>query len=297
MQAPDVVVVGAATRDLHDDDPRGWLLGGGVTFGALALARLGLRTGVVLGLDAEAATADELRLLRDSGVEIVSVPLERGPIFTNFETPLGRIQTCGSTSAPIPVEALPAAWRTAGTWVFAPIASEIPDAWADIPAPGACVAFGWQGILRELEPGARVRPAVPGASPFLARADIVAVSRHDIPGGLELTEIGRWLAPRSDLLLTAGPLGGLLIQFERGSIVRVRTYPSLPSRAEVDPAGAGDTMLAGVVAARAVAGDAGRAGGRDLWLGAAAASVLVEGPGMNSVPTFARLMARILKRT
>ena len=52
MQAPDVVVVGSATRDLSDEDPRGWMLGGGVTFGALALARLGLRTGVVLGLDA-----------------------------------------------------------------------------------------------------------------------------------------------------------------------------------------------------------------------------------------------------
>ncbi len=43
MQTPDVVIVGSATRDLSDEDPRGWMLGGGVTFGALALARLGLR--------------------------------------------------------------------------------------------------------------------------------------------------------------------------------------------------------------------------------------------------------------
>ena len=40
MRAPDVVVVGSATRDLSEDDPRGWMLGGGVTFGALALASL-----------------------------------------------------------------------------------------------------------------------------------------------------------------------------------------------------------------------------------------------------------------
>jgi hypothetical protein len=84
MQTPDVVIVGAATRDIVESDPRGWMLGGGVTFGALALARLGLRTGVVLGLDAEAATARELELIRDAGAQIIEVPLANGPIFTNL---------------------------------------------------------------------------------------------------------------------------------------------------------------------------------------------------------------------
>ena len=93
MQAPDVVVVGSATRDLSDEDPRGWRLGGGVTFGALALARLGLRTGVILGLDADAATARELDLIRGAGAEINEVPLANGPIFTNVETLSGRIPT------------------------------------------------------------------------------------------------------------------------------------------------------------------------------------------------------------
>jgi sugar/nucleoside kinase (ribokinase family) len=295
MQAPDVVVVGAATRDLNDEDPRGWLLGGGVTFGALALARLGLRTGVVLGLDAEAAGATELELIHEAGVEVITVPLERGPIFTNVETPKGRVQTCGSTSDPVPVTALPEAWRGAGAWVFAPIASELPDAWMDVPSVDACVAFGWQGILRELETGARVRPATPGPSPFLQRSDIVAVSRHDIPVDLELRHIGRWLAPQADLLLTAGLLGGLLVHFEAGQVARARAYPSVPSLAEVDPAGAGDTMLAGLVAARIVAGADGSRLGRDLRLGATASSLLVEGPGLNSVPTFAQLMSRVAR--
>lgn len=295
MQVPDVVVVGAATRDLNDTDPRGWLLGGGVTFGALALARLGLRTGVVLGLDAEAATAVELQLLRDSGVEVISVPLACGPVFTNIETPAGRIQTCGSTSDPVPVAVVPDAWRSAGAWVFAPIASELPDAWTEVPAAEACVAFGWQGILRQLTAGARVVAAQPGPSRFLERADIVAVSRHDVPGDLDLRKLGRWLAPRSDLLLTAGLLGGMLLRYEHGEIVTARTYPSVPSLLEIDPAGAGDTMLAGLVASRIVAGAAGQEQGRDLRLGASAASLLVEGPGLDSVPTFTRLMARIFR--
>ena len=64
---PDVVVVGAAARDITPDDPRGWRLGGGVTYGALALARLGVRIGVVIGLDPLARDAHELALIEQIG--------------------------------------------------------------------------------------------------------------------------------------------------------------------------------------------------------------------------------------
>jgi sugar/nucleoside kinase (ribokinase family) len=293
LGTPDVVVVGSATRDLSEDDPRGWMLGGGVTFGALALARLGLRTGVVLGLDAAAATARELDLIRGAGAKVVEVPLARGPIFTNLETLAGRIQTCGSLSDPVPVEALPDGWESAPAWVFAPIASEIPDDWVDVPTGSACVAFAWQGILRELVPGERVRPRQPGPSPFLERADILAFSRHDVPSDLAIRDLGAWVGDECDVLLTAGLLGGMLIRFRAGRITGARAYPSVPSADEIDPTGAGDTMLAGLVAARLVAGDSARERGRDLYTGANASSLLVEGPGMDSVPTFSRLRARI----
>ena len=293
MQAPDVVVVGSATRDLSDEDPRGWMLGGGVTFGALALARLGLRTGVVLGVDAQAATARELDLIRDAGVEIIEVPLANGPIFTNVETLAGRIQTCGSLSDPVPAEALPEDWENAPAFVFAPIASEIPDDWVDVPVPSACVAFAWQGILRNLAPGERVTPKAPGPSPFLERADILAFSRHDVPSDLSLRDVGAWVGEECDVLLTAGLIGGVMLHIRGGRIVRARAYPSVPSIEEIDPTGAGDTMLAGLVAARLVAGDESEKLGRDIYMGAAASSLLVEGPGMNSVPTFGQLFARI----
>ena len=45
---------------------------------------------------------------------------------------------------------------------------------------GACVAFGWQGILRHLVPGERVTPLRPTASPLLARVDICGISRFDL---------------------------------------------------------------------------------------------------------------------
>lgn len=296
MQAPDVVVVGSATRDLSDEDPRGWMLGGGVTFGALALARLGLRTGLVLGVDAEAATAHELDLIRESGAEIVQVPLANGPIFTNVETLAGRIQTCGSLSDPVPVEALPDGWDRASAFVFAPIASEISVDWVDAPSAAACVAFAWQGILRNLAPGERVTPKAPGPSPFLERADILAFSRHDVPSDLPLRDVAAWVGDECDVLLTAGLIGGVLLRMRGGRIVHARAYPSVPSGREIDPTGAGDTMLAGMVAARLVAGDEGERLGRDIYTGAAASSLLVEGPGMTSVPTLGQLVARIAGR-
>lgn len=293
MRTPDVVVVGAATRDLNDEDARGWLLGGGVTFGALALARMGLHIGVVLGCDEAASRARELDLIRDAGAEIVEVPLERGPVFLNVETLAGRVQTCESTSDAIPTDALPDAWRSASTWLLAPVAAEVPHAWADVPPADACVAFAWQGDLRELANGARVRPKVPAPSPLLARADILAVSRHDVPVTFDLVELGAWLRARCDVLVTAGLLGGILIRYRDGRIAGARAYPSVPSRGEVDPAGAGDTMLSGLLASRVVAGRDATRRGRDLHLGAIAASLLVEGPGMKSVPTFQQLDERV----
>ena len=124
---PAVVVVGAACRDVAAHDRRGWRLGGGVTYSALTIARLGLRTAALVGADDRAATAAELDLLRIAGVDVRIVPLERGPVFENVETPGGRIQIAGSPSKPLLVEALPPAWRQARAWLFGPVADELPD--------------------------------------------------------------------------------------------------------------------------------------------------------------------------
>src|SRR4051794_24945257 len=97
---PAVVVVGAAARDLTEDDPRGWRLGGGVSYSALTTARLGLPTAALVGADADAATATELDLLREAGVDVRIVPLEHGPVFVNIERPEGRLQLCEDHSDP-----------------------------------------------------------------------------------------------------------------------------------------------------------------------------------------------------
>ena len=97
----EVLHVGSASRDLTPDDPRGWRLGGGVTYAALTTARLGLRTAAVIGVDdAGAPRAHELDLLADAGVDLLLARLPEAPVFDNRETPAGRVQVCHAVGRP-----------------------------------------------------------------------------------------------------------------------------------------------------------------------------------------------------
>ena len=289
---PDVVVVGSAARDIDPTDPRGWRLGGGVTYGALACARLGLRTAALIGLDAPAMDAHELALLEDAGVELRRVALPTGPVFRNVEQPGGRVQTCLSTATPVPTDALPPGWRGTRSWLLAPVAGEVPDTWAEIPAPDSVVAFGWQGILRHLATGDRVTRVLPTPNPLLARSDIAGVSRHDVPHDLPLPALLGMLRPGARLLLTAGERGGALLHLDEQGGVRGRAYPPILARLDLDPTGAGDATLAAILAAR-LAQDPGQAWeARATHLAALAGSLLVEQVGLPAVPTLHAIRER-----
>lgn len=287
---PTVVVVGSAARDLAEDDPRGWRLGGGVSYSALTTARLGIPTAAIVGVDREASTASEIQLLRDAGVVVHLVHLEHGPVFVNIERPEGRLQLCGDHSDPIPVADVPPAWRAAPGWILAPVAAELPPAWADVPAPESLVAVGWQGLLRELEAGQPVRHVAPRPDPIIRRADLVGLSRDDVDKRIELKELYGLLRRGASLAVTQGDHGGLIVHGAHGDAdadLQLRHYPAVPSRASIDPTGAGDVFLAALAAAqiepRLVGGRIGQ--GFDLLLAAAAASLVLEGPGMLGVPT------------
>ena len=279
---PDVVVVGAAARDRAPSDPRGWRLGGGVTYGALTTARLGLRTAAIVGADALAAEADELDLLRAAGVAIIVVPLAHGPMFDNEETPAGRRQTALDRSDPVPVAALPAAWRGSAGWLLAPVADELPGAWTTAIPEAAFVAVGWQGLLRVLEPGELVRRRAPARHALLERADLVGISGEDVEPGLPLADLTGLLKIGATLALTQGDRGGMVVETPD----RLRRYPALPAHRIIDPVGAGDVFLAALAAARIqprLIGGRIRQG-HDLLLAAAAASLVLEAEGLLGVP-------------
>ena len=295
----DVVHVGSAARDLTDEDPRGWRLGGGASYSALTTARLGLRTAAIVGVDPAAATASELDLLRSAGVELRLVPLDEGPIFHNLETPAGRVQTCLATGQPLAVPSIPASWLRAPAWSMVPVAGELDASWASAIDPGAFVSLGWQGMLRDLVAGQETRRRPPAGSRLLDRANLVGVSRHDLETGTRLVELLRLLRPGTDLVVTEGPAGGRVVRLGADGRARTRPYAALAPAREVDPTGAGDVFLSALVGSIVrpdLSGTPVRMRSRgDLRFAAAAASFVIEAAGLHGVPDRMAVLARLAR--
>lgn len=291
----EVVHIGSACRDVVPEDPRGWRLGGGVTYASLTTARLGVRTAAIVGVDAIAATATELDMLRDAGVELRLVPLAEGPIYHNRETPTGRIQTSVRTGVPLPVPDIPESWLAAPGWSVVPVAGEVTDDWAAVIPDGAHLAVAWQGFLRNLSPGKRVTRRPPRPSAILRRADLVGVSHHDVAPHTSLATVCGLLHAGAYLLVTQGSDGGLLIHLgSDGPNETLRYLPTATTR-EVDPTGAGDTFLAALQASVLRPAVAGRRRSRhrpDLRFAAAAGSLVVEGLGLDGVPDRSTVLVR-----
>ena len=294
---PTIVIVGAASRDLTDEDPRGWRLGGGVTYSALVSARLGVPTGALMGVDALSADAHELDLLRAAGVELRTVVLDRAPVFRNIERPEGRLQLSAGPADAVPPDAIPEAWLSAPGWILTPVAAELPDAWADAPSAEATVAVGWQGLLRELPVDGPVRQTIPEPAPIIARADIVGISRDDVDPAISLDTLAAHLHRRATLVVTQGDRGGVVMETGPDGSRRLRHYPPVRARDVADATGAGDVFLAAFAAARIEPRLVGGriAAGFDLLLAATAASLTIEGIGLHGVPDRAAVRERMLE--
>jgi pfkB family carbohydrate kinase len=286
---PVVLVVGAASRDLVADDPRGWRLGGAVNFASLALARFGFEVRAVVGADREAERAHELDLLRVAGVTIVIAELESGPVFDNI------LHVLHATSDRVPLTALPRRWTSGFDGVlFSPVAAELGDDWAILargePAPVA--GLGWQGLLRHLEAGDLVRPAPPASSRLARAASLVVVSRDDVAAGTGPEHLLPLLGPAASLAWTEGAAGGVVIRHgPAGGPALAHRYPAIPSSEVVDATGAGDVFLAGWLAA--TISPALAAPYDPVTFAAAAGSLAVEGPGLAGVPDLAAVRERM----
>jgi sugar/nucleoside kinase (ribokinase family) len=298
-RGPEVVVLGAACRDDDPEDPRGWRLGGGASYTALALARLGLRTAAVIGLDDLAATSAEVQMLVDAGVDLLRVPLATGTIFRNIETPAGRVQTCVQLGDPVPVVPVPDSWRDAPAWMVVPVYAETRDDWAAAIPGHAFVTIGWQGFLRHLASGERVRRKAPERSALLSRADLVGLSHFDVDPETPLVDIARVLRPGTWLVVTQGAHGGMLTQATDDGTGAVLQYPPTPAKHEVDPVGAGDTFLAALTATvvhHRLGGTRSRRGPLDLDFASAAGALAVEAVGLAAAPDRSAVLGRMLRQ-
>ncbi len=291
----EVVHVGSAARDIAPDDPRGWRLGGGVTYAALTTARLGLRTAAVVGVDREASTAHELDAMRDAGVDVLAVDLTEGPIFHNIETPQGRRQVSMAAGVPVRPVALPSSWLASRSWSLVPVADEVPDDWVDVIPSDAIVGVAWQGMLRRMVAG-RGRPAHGAERPGGAAAGRPGRSQPPRRRARHVARRPRrFLHLGARLLVTQGGHGGLLVTTGDDGPVEVLRYLPTPTEREVDPTGAGDTFLAALLAVLvrpSVAGSPGRSLARALRFAAAAGSLAVEDVGLDGVPDRTAVLIR-----
>jgi 1D-myo-inositol 3-kinase len=291
----DVIHVGNVAKDIVPDDPRGWRLGGGVSFAALTSARLGLRSAAIIGVDTVTRGARELDLLRDAGVAIMLVEVAQSPSFDNAEGPAGRRQVCLAPGVPLPVVAIPPAWAAAPVWLVVPVADETGPAWAAAVPPGARLALAWQGLLRTLVANTPTGRRAPMETALVRRADLISVSRHDLVAGTTLADLTALLRPGAELLVTEGVEGGLLATMTESGSPRTMRYRSLPAR-QVDPTGAGDVFMAAYVAGSIV----NQAAAADPWpveavvrWAAAGSAMSVEGLGLEGIPPRAELLARL----
>ena len=286
----EVVHVGSASRDLTRDDPRGWRLGGGVTYAALTTARLGLRTAALIGVDDDGAlgtTSSTCCATRASSS--FSSASREAPVFDNQETPdragpgVPRGRASRSRSG---TSRRRGARRVPGRSSRSRARST--TRWAAAVPPTAYLALGWQGFLRDLAAGERVsatsacrvraaragRPRRGESSRRRFRDERRHAHRVPPPGRRPARHRGR---PRR----RARPR-------RRGS-GRARRSAYLPTATdrEIDPTGAGDTFLAALLASVLRPAIVGRHRSRrspDLRFAAAAGSLAVEGPGLERGP-------------
>ena len=301
---PTVVVVGSASRDLTPDDPRGWRLGGGVTYGSLALAPAGHPDrGADRRSTKRRCTLDELELLRSAGVDLMPVPLVHGPVFVNQERPEGRVQTAVQVSDPVPTSALPPAWRSPTRLALRARGGRgARGLGADSRGP-----HDRRGRLAGTAAMAERRSAGSSSPAVAFRPAGARLTRRSEPSRSARrlccwTLAAGWLGPQAELMLSAGQRGGLLLRLPGpAGVIR---YPAVDAKATIDATGAGDVTLAALLAARLAGGGAVAGAAADwvasrrrhLLFAAAAASLTVEQAGLLGVPDLAAVRQRLLAR-
>jgi len=267
------------------------LLAGHVTLDRAALgmtpggsAYYAARTYLGLGARVCVCTAAGSDFPRDAlaGTLADVAPAERTTRFANTYSPDGeRTQLVEATAPPLLPERLPAAWRAPDLLHLAPVLAEVDmQAWRRAALPRFC-AVGVQGWVRAVAPGGVVEQPRWEVSPQdLEGIDAACVSEEDLRGQGDLLD--RLAAAVPVVALTKGARGCELLV--RGRRSCVGTFPTR----EVDPTGAGDVFSAAFFLALAEGADAVAA----ARLGAAAASIVVEGVGGETLARIPEARAR-----
>jgi sugar/nucleoside kinase (ribokinase family) len=276
VRAPRVLVCGHLTLDRAG----GALVpGGSAWYAARALAALGAEP-LVLTAAGQEFPAEAL-----AGLEVVVARAPATTTFVNAYDPGGaRTQRVLAAAPPLDPAAIPGAWRAPDALLLAPVLGEVDveTFLAAVRAPLAVV--GVQGLVRAVAPGGVVRPRpwdVPPAA--LRQVSAVVIGEDEARGEPGL--VARLAADAPLVAFTHGARGCELLS--GGRTRRVGVHPAR----EVDPTGAGDVFAAGLVLGLARGEPAVEA----ARLGAAAASIVVEGMGGEALGRIGEAWDRVAK--
>lgn len=286
--SPAFVTVGHLVRDAAPGDPRGFTLGGTVTFAAAQAHHLGLSAGIVtrcgpdLDLDADLPFAEVSR-----GVSSATTSFE------NVYSDAGRAQRVTALATAIQLEDVPDAWRAAPIVLLGPVFGEVSAemaAWFGAkPQSGGVAAMAVptlvgvsaQGWVRGLDAERRVYHKPWTGDPYWRGAHVLFASDEDLAG--DEAELERWIDEVPIVAVTRSSRGARI--WERGEAYEMEAFPA----AEVDATGAGDTFATAFLIRLSETDDVAEA----ARFGAAAASLSVEGAGVAATADRAAIQVRI----
>ena len=222
---PDILLAGHIVKDVGPD---GWQPGGGVTFGAVQAARLGLSVAAVSSCSQDLEPA---RLVPQATWHVI--PSAESTRFDNRYEAGRRSQRVLSRAGEIGFDDIPAAWRTAPIVLLTPVLGELTGCLATrLGAAGSVVGLDGQGWLRRLD-GENVVSASQAALPAWLAGDVVFASEEDL---LEPQAIGAWRRRVDVVVLTRGHRGSTV--WDSGGRHDLSAFDCV----EVDPTGAGDVF-------------------------------------------------------
>ncbi len=248
--------------------------GGTAYYAARALAAMGARPLVLT------AAGPDFPASALTGIE---AEIASAPFTTTFESsyaPGGRTQRVLAAAPPLDLARLPASWRGADALLVAPVLGECAPAEAASAVGARIVGVCIQGLVRDVAANGAVvpRPFDPGAA--LAGVRVAFLGDDDVRGQEDLAV--RLAEAVPTVAFTHGVRGCELR--EGGGLWRVGVHPAR----ELDPTGAGDVFAAAFLLALARGDDAPAA----ARLGAAAASIAVEGLGGEALSRAGEAFAR-----
>ncbi len=290
---PRLLAIGHVTRDSRPASPapRGAapaaqpgypsdILGGSVTYGALAARRLGWDAAILTCAGSDFEPARELPGL--------PVFVRRSSVTTRFENEYdedgGRRQVVAARADDVDLDPLPEAWHDPDVLLLGPVVGELSGVGALTFAAG-CVGAIAQGYVRTVRPDGLVATrAWERPDRDLLGVHVLFISEHDLPDA----------DARARDLLSSVPIVALTRGW-RGLTLFTRDgrheVPSLP-RPEVDPTGAGDVFAAAFLVRYQEAGDPLEAAA----FAACAASCVVEGVGASTLGDRAEVEKRLALR-